>query len=100
MAYDIFDKTLVTNGGPSDILSQHIHGIGDAQIRAGHAEKSKILCQGILWVEKNIIECLTNRNFYSLGGEVDIMSDLKNDYDKLLFRNRSKFVPVNSKRES
>ena len=37
--YDIFDRTLVAGGQPTDIIKQHIDTLGPAHIRAAFAEK-------------------------------------------------------------
>jgi hypothetical protein len=56
MTYDFSDQTLISGGDITDICSQHITGIGDAQVRAGSAEKTRELRTGVVWIEKELIE--------------------------------------------
>jgi hypothetical protein len=87
MTFDISDQTLVSGGNITDLRSQHIPGIGEAQVRAACAEKTLQLTPCKVWVEKKLISAY-GRN-YVIEKEESLFGN-----KKWLFNDRNEFVAV------
>lgn len=87
MSFDNYAQTLVSGGNITDLHSQHIAGIGEAQVRVACAEKTRKLDAGVLWVEKELIKDILS--VYTAKKEVNLIG-----LDKWPFSHRNDFVAI------
>jgi len=88
--FDILDQSITTGASVTDIRSQHISGIGDAQVRASCAAKTRRLIENVVWVERQL--CADIIGTYDTGSVVNLAGE-----EKWPFTDRTEFISIAKK---